>query len=146
MEIYEELVMNYLTKDEEVFINPQYSIKDNSGTQWSCPDFVALDFREREVQIVEVTTSYNITRLAQKINDRNNQWIRRLKQQLRNDNIIDETWKFVVKAFVRKDVIENIKKKVVDQQDVVFKELEDIFCSWDWDWDRNKNKSNRDGS
>lgn len=41
MDVFETLVMQYIARQSHVFISPQYSIDD----EWSCPDFVALDFR-----------------------------------------------------------------------------------------------------
>lgn len=61
---FESLVMSYLAS-QGLFLSPQFSIKDGDE-EWSCPDFVALDFRKREIQVVEVTTSYNVKGLIQK--------------------------------------------------------------------------------
>jgi hypothetical protein len=61
------LVLRYLVRDPYVFVSSQYSIKDGAGREWSCPDFVALDFRRRLVSIVEVNTAYTRDRLWKKV-------------------------------------------------------------------------------
>ena len=62
--VAETLIGTYLTRGGRVFIVPQYSIppSPDSKGEWSCPDFVALDFERepREVVVVEVTTASNI--------------------------------------------------------------------------------------
>jgi hypothetical protein len=62
---FEALVMNYLT-GQSLFLSPQFSISDG-GREWNCPNFVVLDFRRHEIQIVGVTIAYNITRLIENL-------------------------------------------------------------------------------
>ena len=69
--IFEQMVLGYLTKDPYVFVSPQYDI----GKGWSCPDFVKLDFKEREVSVVEVSVAWDVTRLAKKVRDAKTQWL-----------------------------------------------------------------------
>jgi hypothetical protein len=65
--VYEELVAEFFTRDPYVFINEQYSIKDSAGREWSCPDFVALNFRDRIVSVVEVNTAYKAEGLLEMV-------------------------------------------------------------------------------
>lgn len=68
---FEALVMNYLT-GQDLFLSPQFSIRDG-GREWNCPNFVSLNFRRREIQIVGVTIAYNIIGLIEKIQNREEQ-------------------------------------------------------------------------
>ncbi len=62
MDLYEHLVLQYLTKDAHKFVSPQYSISGPTGGEWSCPDFVALDFHKRRSHFLQsVQPSRNIS-------------------------------------------------------------------------------------
>ncbi len=57
MDFYEALVETYLTVIEKCAVLPQVPIlRDARGKPWEAyPDFLALDFKKRQIQIVEVT-------------------------------------------------------------------------------------------
>jgi len=57
MDLYEDVTQIYLTAVEGLFLLPQCQIKHSvEGKPWfACPDFVALDFRDRRIQVIEVT-------------------------------------------------------------------------------------------
>ena len=131
---FEALVMYYLSS-QGLFVSPQFSVRDGNG-EWSCPDLVALDFRNHQVQVVEVTTAYDVSNLANKIQNRQEQWIRRLVPQLISQGVPVQTWSVVVRAFVRRDRIEFMKSRFVGSEDVMVEVLEDIAFSWTWPWDQ----------
>jgi hypothetical protein len=133
MELYEKLVMWYLTKDKYVFISPQYSIRGDTGKEWSCPDFVALNFKQKEVSIVEVSTAFYPDSLARKVKDRNLQWIEKLKAQLTDYGIIDDNWKSPkVQVFIRRDAVDKFKNAIGNTPDVGVGILEDLGPPWQW--------------
>jgi len=68
---FEAVVMHYLAA-QGLFLSPQFIIRDGAG-EWSCPDFVALDFSRHQVQVVEVTTAYDVSGLIKKIQDKEKQ-------------------------------------------------------------------------
>jgi GAF domain-containing protein len=49
MDLYEQAVMWYVVSSGQRFICPQFSIPSDTGGEWSCPDFVALDFQAKTV-------------------------------------------------------------------------------------------------
>jgi hypothetical protein len=98
--------MQYFVRDPLVFVSPQYSIRDASGKVWSCPDFVALNFRERIVSVVEVTTGYIADRLAEKVRDCQGYWLGPLKALLEKAKVVDATWQYRVDVFVRRSAVE----------------------------------------
>ena len=53
----------------QIFLHPQFDI--NKGH--SCPDFVVLNIKEREVWVVEVSTVYDCKSLAAKVRDKDHQ-------------------------------------------------------------------------
>jgi hypothetical protein len=131
---FEALVMHYLTA-QGLFLAPQFSVSDHVG-EWSCPDFVALDFRQHEIQVVEVTTAYDISGLIKKIYHRDTQWFGRLTPQLISLGVPVSGWKNIVRAFVRKDRYEHMAAKLSSNPDVRIEALEDIAFSWKWPWDQ----------
>lgn len=130
---FESLVMNYLTA-QGLFLSPQFSVRDGDG-EWSCPDFVALDFRVHEIQVVEVTTAYKVAGLVKKIQNREEQWFRRLRPQLVALGIPVSGWRNVVRIFVRRDRCDYMNSKFASAADVKVEVLEDIAFAWRWPWD-----------
>ncbi|RPI99391.1 MAG: hypothetical protein EHM36_16065 [Deltaproteobacteria bacterium] len=130
---FENIVMYYLAA-QGLFLSPKFPIKDGGG-EWSCPDFVALDFNNHQVQVIEVTTAYDVSGLIAKIQDRNKQWFERLQIQLLKRGVIDTSWKFIVRVFVRKDREDTIRAKFQYEDDVSIEIIEKIAFSWKWPWD-----------
>ncbi len=82
--LFEFSIATYLTRGGKVFIAPQFSVSgDRAGSEWSCPDIVALNFENLgrpEVLVVEVATGSNIRGLLEKVRERKTQammWPRR---------------------------------------------------------------------
>lgn len=95
---FEAVVMQYLAA-KGLFLSPQFSIRDG-GREWSCPDFVALDFRQLEIQVIEVSAAYAIHRLVEKLRNCEEQWFKRLRPQLVALGVTDESWECVAYAYV----------------------------------------------
>ena len=133
MELYETIVLWYLTKDAHTFVSPQYSIRGDHGREWSCPDFVSLNFCTKTVSIVEVSTAYDPAALIRKVQNRDNQWIARLKDQLMRNRVVDETWKdYRVHVFVRRGAAEQLQAAIAGAQDVQITMLDDLPPPWEW--------------
>jgi len=135
MDLFEELVLGYLAKDPYIFVSPQYSIKAENGSEWSCPDLVALDFRTPAIYVVEVSSASNVKRLAEKVADLQNQWVEKLKTQLLRHKVVGKDWPVVVRVFIRKQYKEQFFKIVGDRPDVHVECLEDIAFPWLWKWE-----------
>jgi hypothetical protein len=133
--IAEQVVQAFLVQGGEVFVSPGYNIAKN-GKEWSCPDFVALDFGKREVVVVEVTTAYDIESLIQKVENRREQWFVPLRAQLDADKIA-EGWKMRFLGFVRKERLERAKRDFIGMPEVTFTTIEESAFSWEY-WDRRK--------
>jgi hypothetical protein len=131
----EQVVGTYLTQGGKVFICPSYSIKYN-GNEWSCPDFVALDFDKQEVVVVEVTTASNVSSILSKIQDRDQQWLLKLREQLTADHIA-EGWDTRVLCFVRRENLKKAEREFDGIEKVTFAAIEDATFSWDY-WKERK--------
>lgn len=129
----EHLVATYLTQGGKVFIAPQYSIPGpGGGGEWSCPDFVALDFEKREVVVVEITVAANVGPIIEKINDRQKRWFEPLRQKLESDKIVDGTWEMRLLCFVRRSQLQKAKASFSAQTGVAFFAIEDATFGWDY--------------
>ncbi len=134
LEIYEHTVLAYLTKDPFVFVSPHYSICGDQG-EWACPDLVALNFRERRVSVVEVSTAWNPRSLREKVRDCNKQWITRLRDQLRDLDVVVDSWQFDVQLFVRRAAVQAFEQRVAGigaGVEIRVKALEDLGAPWEW--------------
>lgn len=135
MDIFEELVMGYLVREGNVFVSPQYQVAGG----WSVPDFVALDPAGKKVSIVEVSAAAWPGPLLRKVNERENQWLSKLKKQLQDQGIVSEGWTFEVVVYIRKSAKDRFDKKVRDHRGVSVKSLEeDVGFYWEWDWPSTK--------
>ena len=105
MDIYEEAVLNYITSNNNRFINPQFNIEWNEENQTggSLPDFVVLDFAKKTIYIVEVTKAYDIKNLLSKVEERQKRWIKPIRKSL--DDFF-KNWKFHVTLFLRDERVE----------------------------------------
>jgi hypothetical protein len=130
----EPLVLQYLAS-QGLFVSPQYSIRGPDGKEWSCPDFVALDFIDREVQVVEVSSSWDLTGLLRKVTDRQNQWFSHLIPQLHRRHVIEGDWYKLVRLFIRKDRVEVVKAEFLGADEIRVEAIEDIVIPWKWPWE-----------
>jgi hypothetical protein len=118
-----------------VFVCPQFSIAGGH----SCPDFIALDFTNKIVSVVEVSVASEPNGLLKKVLDREKQWLSKLKGQLLKGKVIDDSWeRFQVVLYIRKRACEKFRKKLGEPGEVILCPLEDIVSPWSWDWPSDK--------
>ena len=132
----EQVVATFLTRGGKVFIVPQYGIPSpGSKGDWSCPDFVALDFEKREVVVVEVVSGADIGPITTKAKDREKQWFGPLRQKLEADGVVSG-WDIRFLGFVRQQNLETARAASVGQDRVAFAAIERATFSWDYWEDR----------
>jgi len=118
MDIYEELVLNYIASNNKRFINPQFNIEWNKEdkTGGSLPDFVVLDFEKQTIYIVEVTKAYDIKNLLSKVDERKKRWIEPIKKSL--DDFF-KNWEYHVTLFLRDERVAYAIDKTKDYNNEV---------------------------
>jgi hypothetical protein len=134
---HEHAIATYLTLDGHVFLAPQYNVAydrelNEGGT---CPDFVALDLKLREVIIVEVTAAVNIQPLIARIRQRETRWYNPIRRKMKEIGVIDENWgrtRFL--GFVRSNNLLPAKQAFESASDVSFWAIEDATFPWSY-WD-----------
>ncbi len=138
MSNHEHEVATFLTLDGHVFLAPQYNIafnrEENEGG--SCPDFVALDLKLREVVVVEVTAAANMNSLFGRIRERETRWYGPIGRKMRELGVVDDSWKpcrFL--GFIRKANIDLAKRTFASEADVAFWALENATFLWAY-WDQ----------
>lgn len=137
MSDHEQDIATYLTLDGHVFLAPQYKVAydrelNDGGT---CPDFVALDLKLREVIIVEVTTADNIQPLIGRIEQRETRWYSPIRRKMKEVGVVDAGWKptrFL--GFVRSHNLLFMRKRFESASDVSFWAIEDATFPWRY-WD-----------
>jgi hypothetical protein len=128
MDQYEQAVMSCLTANGETFIASQFDI----GKGWSCPDFVAIRPPQKKVYVVEVTASGSPVDLAEKVNSRDNQWFKNLREHLEGRGVTESHWSYEVLVFLRRDQHEWFKRRIKDRAGVSVLFLEDAMACWEW--------------
>lgn len=130
MDLYEEIVMTHIVRDGFIFVSPQFNIKNEKGETWCCPDFVALNPSRKVVSVVEVSVADKIDALLAKINDRDNHWIQKLKDQLIREKTVDLTWTYLIQLFVRQDRKDYLERKIADLNGVSVEAIDDVCLRW----------------
>jgi hypothetical protein len=139
MEAFEEPIMYYLTHAGGVFLVPQCAIVEGNGEARRCHDFVALDFRKQEVQIVEVKTApaQRLRGFVRTLLDRKAAWYDPLRAKLEQEHVVvARDWRVVARIFVRRDAVEYVRQGIAGADDVTIEGIEDITFSWTWTWSR----------
>ena len=135
----EALVELYLTRGGSVFVSPQYSVTRDDKPFWEAvPDFVALDFKSREVVIVEVTSSWNLDSLFRRVEERQDRWFIPIENLMRKDSIVDNEWRFRFLGFVRQERVDFANGRFSDR-DVHFLAFEQ--CSFMYDYWNERSKA-----
>src|SRR5438094_7731216 len=101
MDMYEALVEAYVTIIEGCAVIPQIPIlKNRKGEAWEAyPDFLALDFKKREAQIIEVTKSGDASGLIQKRNGQRDE----IESYVKNHSLDEQIgfpirWRFFIRG------------------------------------------------
>lgn len=131
----EALVEAYLSCNGEAFVCPQYQLWAGSvgSTPWSCPDFVALDFKRREVVVVEVSADSSLGNLPSRVRERETRWFTPLRERLLREEAINDAWIIRFLGFVRRELVDKAGS-LAGGDDVIFHPLEDVaFAHLYWD-------------
>jgi hypothetical protein len=132
---YELRVQHFLVENGVTFVSPQFELPyskelDSGGSN---PDFVAIRPATKEVYVVEVSVSGSLKNLAEKIKNREKQWLNALRNQLVANKVITSDWKEIeVLVFVRADKIEWFKTKVGLATNVHIWPVEYTLQHWLW--------------
>ena len=136
MDRFEEAVLEYISAKPSRLLKSQFRIpydkESRIGGTW--PDFLALDFDEECVYIVEVTTAYDISRLVGKVHDRQNRWYEPIKNSALSWHKLVNGWDFRVCLVLRSEVKNKAEKLLVGSDDVSIKTFDQIMSPWRWDW------------
>jgi hypothetical protein len=144
MDYYQSVVMEYLRADRAVFINTECCIQlvdspnpDTSGLHWYC-DAIAVNLRDKEVLLCEVTYAKGLTALLKRLRNWSSNWPE-LRKAIVRDCKIDPTWAVRPWIFAPRELLEKYSAPLCalkfDGVECRTKYLEDIqpwkFRSWD---------------
>lgn len=134
---HEHDIATYLTLDGHVFLAPQYNVAydrelNDGGT---CPDFVALDLKLREVVIVEVTAAANMQPLIGRIEQRELRWYNPVRRKMKEIGVVDDGWKTRFLGFIRSQNLPLARARFEPPSDVSFWAIEDATFLWSY-WDK----------
>ncbi len=137
MDMFEEAVLRYLCGPRERFVTSQFAIpyEHEGSTGGTCPDFVVLDFLDRMVFVVEVTSASNKKVVMARIADRERRWLQPLRKYFKQLNPIFADWDYHVTVFVRGEEYEDACKHVCNVPDVSVLSLDSVVFSWRWEWE-----------
>jgi len=144
MDYYQSVVMEYLRADRAVFVNTECCIQlvkspnpDTSGPHWYC-DAVALNLRDKEVLLCEISYAQGLTALRKRLSDWSSNW-HKLHEALIRDCEIDPTWTVRPWIFAPHDLLQkyggSLRLLKFGGVECLTTDLEDVqpwkFCAWD---------------
>ena len=130
-------IATYLTLDGHTFLAPQYNVAYNRELNegGSCPDFVALDLKRREVIIVEVTAASNLKPLFIRIRERKTRWYKPIWRKMGETGFLDDGWKPMrFLGFIRQANVALAQDTFKSEHDVAFWAIEEATFPWSY-WD-----------
>lgn len=138
MNQFEEAVLNYICGSPDRFVNAQLTIPYDGFKGGSCPDFIVLDFGDRCVYVIEITSASNTKDIHAKIAERKTRWLIPLQEHLAKLRPIFSNWDYHVTVFIRGEECENAQKRLSDQQDVSVVSLDSVVFPWRWKWENSR--------
>jgi len=134
MDLFEEAALAYLCGPAQRFVNAQFNIPYEGFKGGSCPDFVAVDFSDNTVYVVEVTQSADTKAVLERVANREGRWLVPLRNHFRNLNSLFKDWDLHVIVFVRDEVAKATERAVEQFADVSVISLDKVMFPWRWDW------------
>ncbi len=100
MDLFELGVQQYIARDRGVFLAPQYLV-GKRGKWEACPDFLAINFPDAKIWMVEVTKA-PASKIRAKRAEFHEQYVPKIKEQLEGHRVIgaDRNWRFGLWLFV----------------------------------------------
>jgi hypothetical protein len=143
MDKYEEAVLEYIIGDPNRFVRYQMDIPYDNEEKCggSCPDFVAIDFNENTIYIVEVTVASDTKAVIAKIKDRESRWYKPLRKLYDKYSPNSKGWDYRVTLFVRNEEHNSANRVLESYEDVSVKSIDEALFSWNWDWKDGKPKN-----
>jgi len=150
MDRFEEAVLEYISANPDCLLKSHFKIEYDKEKKigGSLPDFVVVNFKEKCVYIIEVTTAWNIRPVMKKVDERETRWFEPIKQSEISWAKMVSNWNFRVCLFLRNDDAvtraEAILPKGDDKTDnISIKSLDSspfpLLFPWDWNWDKKSN-------
>jgi len=125
MDIYEEIVMMAITRGKNLFVCPQVNLNN-----WSCPDFIGLDIKIPKIVVIEISSAINIDDLIKKVNDRENQWYKEIRKDIKNNEFI-KNLDIETHIYIRGEIKGKAELKINEpRKDVFVYKLEDYLKLW----------------
>jgi hypothetical protein len=135
MDVFEEAVLKYLCGNRNRFVSSQFSIPcTTGGGTWSCPDFIALDFSDSTVYVVEVTIK-DPKDACSKIENRETQWLGPLRDHLKKLNPMFADWRYHVTLFVREEEVARAQRILSAVPDASVISLDKAVFPWRWTYE-----------
>jgi hypothetical protein len=136
MDVFEEMVLKYLCGNPSRFVSSQFTFPSKTGGgTWSCPDFIALDFSDSTVYIIEVTTAENSKDTCSKIANREFQWLGPLRDHLKKLNPMFTDWRYHVTLFVREEEVARAQRILSAVPDASVISLDKAVFPWRWTYE-----------
>jgi len=134
---FEEAVMEYISADPNCLFKSQMNLPYNkeSDSGGSLPDFVVINFKEKCVYVVEVTTASNTNGIVKKISERETRWYQPLKEYDADWVNFTRTWEHRVCLFIRPQLVDDLSLSLSECTDVSIKSLGEVMNPWEWEWD-----------
>ncbi len=136
--------MEYISSNPDSLFKAQLELPYDKQTEYggSKPDFVVLNFKNKCVYVVEVTTAVNVNPIAEKVTDRKKRWYKAIESYNAGWVALTLGWDYKTCIFVREQAVETLAQKFISDTDVAVKSLDSVLTPWNWKWESNHTPSN----
>jgi hypothetical protein len=133
MNRYEEVALEYITANPYNYVNTHLAIPGKNGHANNVPDIVVHNIKSNDFFVIEITSSYDIGKLLNKVMDRHSTWYNPIKKMY---SAIYPDFEISTVLFIRDDILEKTERylKKNDITDVKLITLEEASFGWKFDW------------
>lgn len=134
MNRYEEVALEYITANPYNYVNTHLAIPGKNGHAQNVPDIVVHNIKDNNFYVVEVTSAYDISKLLNKVVDREKNWYTPIQERMYKK--IFPNLNISTVLFIRADILEKTEKFLQknDINDVKLITLEESSFGWKLDW------------
>jgi hypothetical protein len=117
LDYYQGVINDYIAADRALFINPEFCLQINAatnaetnGTHWYA-DAVAVDFRDRNIFLCEMTFSSSLYSLIKRLTSWKEHW-HLIPEILKRDAFLPEEWPIRPWIFVPEERVPKLLKGI----------------------------------
>ena len=130
MDIWKELAMQHECSEPHTFLH----VRPDMGAGQDPPDFLAININAKILLVVEAHAGEDISALLEKVNDYENRWLNKLKENEKFNACFEDGYRFQVHVYLREEVAQEFREALtMPMRDMIkVRTFEEIGYPWEW--------------